>query len=118
MFRQLLQYFSPTRAWADLRLYFTTRRPHQLGFMGVALALTYVMVMGILYESKVPPKPYHRDIIYVQQWRADRTDAEIIAQQKIDGVEQTRRANELKRLEAERRAQFKKVDDGLKAWGL
>lgn len=86
--------------------------------MGVALALTYVMIMGVLYESRIPPKPYHRDIIYVQQWSADRTDAQIIAQQKIDGVEQTRQANELKRLEAERRAQFKKVDDGLKSYGL
>ena len=113
-----LRYISPLRAWRDMRTYIVTRRPHQLGFMGLALALTYVMVVGVIYESKIPPKPYHRDIIYVQQWRADRTDAEIIAQQKIDGVEQTRQANELKRLEAERRAQFKKVNDGLKAYGI
>ena len=112
------RYFSPVRAWRDARYYVVTRRPHQLGFMGVALALTYVMVVGVIYESKIPPKPYHRDIIYVQQWRADRTDAEIIAQQKIDGAEKTRQANELKRLEAERRAQFKKVNDGLKAYGI
>ncbi len=111
-------FFSPTRAWRDMRSYVVTRRPHQLGFMGLALALTYVMVVGVIQESKIPPKPYHRDIIYVQQWRADRTDAEIIAQQKIDGVEQTRQANELKRLQAERRAQFKKVNDGLKAYGI
>lgn len=114
----VLRYLSPTRAWRDLRHYVGTRRPHQLGFIGVALALTYVMIMGVLYESRIPPKPYHRDIIYVQQWRADRSDAEIVAQQKIDGVEQTRRETELKRLEAERRAQFKKVNDGLKAYGL
>ncbi len=36
----------------------------------------------------------------------------------IDGIEQTKRENELKRLQAERRAQFKKVNDGLKAYGL
>lgn len=113
-----LRSVSPSAAWADVRALFTQRRRHQLGIMGVALALSYVMLMGIIYESKIPPKPYHRDIIYVQQWRADRTDAEIIAQQKIDGVEQTRQARELKRLEAERRAQFKKVNDGLKAYGL
>lgn len=109
---------SPIRAWREARAYITTRRPHQLGFMGVALAMTYVMVVGIIYESKIPPKPYHPTIIYVQQWRADRSDAEIIAQQKIDGIEQTRRENELKRLQAERRAQFKKVNDSLKAYGL
>ena len=113
-----LRYFSPLRAWRYLRYYIVTRQRHQLGFMGVALALTYVMVVGVIYESRIPPKPYHRDIIYVQQWRLDRTDAEIVAQQKIDGIEQTKRENELKRLQAERRAQFKKVNDGLKAYGL
>lgn len=86
--------------------------------MGVALALTYVMIMGVIYESRIPPKPYHRDIIYVQSWRLDRTDAQIVAQQKIDGAEKTRQDNELKRLQAERRAEFKKVNDGLKAWGI
>ena len=115
---KFLQYLSPIRAWRDLRGFIATRRPHQLGFMGVALALTYVMIMGVIEESRIPPKPYHRDIIYVQQWPADRTDAQIIAQQKIDGAEQTRQANELKRLEAERRAQFKKVNDGLKSFGI
>lgn len=114
----LLRHLSPLRAWHDLRSLVTTRRPHQWGFMGVALAMTYVVVMGILYQSRIPPKPYHRDIVYVQQWRADRSDAEIVAQQKVDGVAQTRRESELKRLEAERRAQFKKVGDAMKAYGL
>lgn len=109
---------SPLRAWRDLRLFLATRRPHQIGFFGVALAATYLVVVGMMYESRAPRVPYHRDIIYVQQWRADRTDAEIIAQQKIDGIEQTKRDKELARLQAERRVQFKKIDDGLKAYGL
>ena len=109
---------SPTRGWRDVLGYFAARRPHRLGFMGLALALSYVMIMGVMDASRVPPKPYHREIIYVQQWRADRTDAEIIAQQKIDGVEQTRQENELKRLEAERRASFKRLDDKLKSYGI
>jgi hypothetical protein len=48
----------------------------------------------------------------------DRTDAEIIAQQKIDGIEQTRRIGELKRLQEEQRLKFKKVDDKLRSWGI
>ncbi len=113
-----LRFFSPTGAWRDLRTYFALRQRHEFAIFGVALALTIVIFWGMILESRIPPKPYHRDIIYFQNWRADRTDAEIIAQQKIDGAEQTRQANELKRLQAERRAQFKKVDDGLKAYGL
>jgi hypothetical protein len=115
---KFLQYLSPRQAFRDVKYYVTTRRPHQLGFMGVALALTYVMIMGVIYESRIPPKPYHRDIIYVQNWRLDRTDAQIIAQQKIDSVEKAKQDAELKRLQDERKAQFKKVNDGLKAWGI
>lgn len=113
-----LQYFSPTGAWRDLRGFVTTRQPHQVGFFFAALLGTVVIGVGMLYESRIPPKPYHRDIIYFQQWRADRTDAQIVAQQKIDGVKQAADARELKRLQAERRAQFKRVNDGLKAYGL
>lgn len=113
-----LRSVSPSAAWADVRQIFTTRRRHQLGIMGVSLALTYVVVAGMVIESKIPPKPYHRDIIYVEQYRADRTDAEIIAQQKIDGAKKIADKKELERLEAERRAQFKKVNDQLKALGI
>lgn len=113
-----LRSVSPSAAWRDMRNVFTQRRRHQLGIMGVALALSYVMLMGIIYESKIPPKPYHREIQYVQQWRADRTDGEIIAQQKIDAAIKARDDKELARLQAERRAQFKKVNDQLKAYGL
>ncbi len=114
----LRQYFSPVRAYRDLRTYLVTRRPHQLGFMALAAVMSYTMIMGTLDVSRMPKPAYHRDIIYVQQWRADRTDAEIIAQQKIDGIEQTRREQELKRLQAERKAQLKKLDNTLKSFGI
>ncbi|WP_404373406.1 hypothetical protein AB5I39_07950 [Sphingomonas sp. MMS24-J45] len=114
----LRQSFSPIRAWRDLRTYLVTRRPHQLGFMALSLVLTYTMILGTLDVSRMPKPAYHRDIIYVQQWRADRTIAEIVAQQKIDGVEQTRREKELKRLQDERKAQLKKLDDTLKSYGI
>ena len=114
----LRQYFSPIRAFRDLRTYVVTRRPHQIGFMALSLVLSYTMIMGTLDVSRMPPPAYHREIIYVQQWRADRTDAEIIAQQKIDGVEQTRQEQELKRLQAERKVQLKKLDNALKSFGI
>ena len=113
-----LRHFSPTGAWRDLRGLLATRQPHQVAIFLAALLGTVVIGIGMLYESRIPPKPYHRDIIYFQQWRADRSDAEIVAQQKIDGVKQAAQDRELKRLQAERRAQFKRVNDGLKAYGL
>ena len=113
-----LRYFSPTGAIRDLRGFIAGRQPHQFAIFGAALALTCLVMVGMLYESRIPPKPYHRDIIYFQNWRADRSDAEIIAQQKIDAAKKAGDEKELARLQAERRAQFKKVNDQLKAYGL
>jgi len=114
----IVRHLSPIAAWRDLKAYLAKRKPHQFGFMGVAAALSYVIIVETLDVSHVPPPPYHRDIIYVQQWRADRSDAEIVAQQKIDSVAAARDKAELKRLEAERRAQFKRLDDQLKSIGI
>ena len=115
---RFLDSLSPIRAWRDLRKYVVTRRPHQIGFMGLSLVLTYTMILGTLDVARIPPKPYEREIIYVQQWRADRSDAEIVAQQKIDGVEQTRQEKELKRLQAERQVQLKRLEETMKSYGI
>lgn len=94
------------------------RRPHQALVLALSLAGTALVAVGVLYQSRTPPKPYHRDIIYFQQWRADRSDAEIIAQQKIDGVTEQRERAELKRLEAERQASFKRLRSQMKSVGF
>lgn len=73
---------SPRSAFADLMLMFSADRPHRWGLLGVATALTGLMVWGFYLES-IPPKP-ERQIIYVQNWVSSRKDSEIIRQQKID----------------------------------
>src|SRR3546814_10933466 len=42
-----------------------------------------LIVWGFLIDSKTNTAP-GRQIIYVQDWAADRSDADIIAQQKVD----------------------------------
>src|SRR3546814_19413516 len=42
-----------------------------------------LIVWGFLNDSKTNTAP-GRQIIYVQDWAADRSDADIIAQQKVD----------------------------------
>lgn len=110
--------FSPVSAWRDLRDFVAMRRPHQALILALSFAGTALVAVGVLYQSRTPPKPYHRDIIYFQQWRADRTDAQIIAQQKIDGIAEERDRAELKRREAERQAQFKRLRAQLKSVGV
>jgi hypothetical protein len=115
---KMLNRIQPGGAWHDLRYFFgRLGQPHQLLFLLLAIVVTAVTLWGLYLESYAEQE-YKREIVYVQQWRMDRTDAEIIAQQKIDGIEQTRRIGELKRLQEEQRLKFKKVDDKLRSWGI
>ena len=112
---KLLDRIQPTGAWADLRYFFGRRQPHQWGFMALSVTVTLVTIWAFWHDSQFK-KPYHRDIIYVQQWRLDRTDAQIIAQQRIDGPkEAARKAAEARRQEENRRF-FQKVKDKTDGW--
>ncbi|MDB5695677.1 MAG: hypothetical protein JWN21_1220 [Sphingomonas bacterium] len=118
MIPKTLKKIQPGGAWADVRYFFgKLGEPHQLLFLLLALATT-ALTLWALYVESYREKEYKREIIYVQQWRLDRTDAEIVAQQKIDGIEQTRRIAEEKRLQEEQRLKFKKIDDKLKKYGI
>src|SRR3569623_1128571 len=77
---------SPIKASSDLYSYVRRRRPHQIVFLTLAFALPFGMFQLFMYDTRIV-RPYTRDIVYVQQWRADRTDAEILDQQMIDAVE-------------------------------
>ena len=115
---KMLNRIQPGGAWGDVRYFFSIlRQPHQLLFLLLSVVITAVTIWAVYVESYAE-KEYKREIVYFQQWRSDRTDAEIIAQQKIDGIEQTRRIGELKRLEEEQRQKFKKIDDKLRSWGI
>jgi len=109
---------SPRGALGDLRAYLRRRPRHQIVFLTAAIGLTFLMIYGFAIEMKGKPREYHRDIVYFKQWNADRTDAQIRAQQKIDGPEQTKREAEEKRLEAEKRAIFKRLGDQMNSVGL
>jgi hypothetical protein len=109
--------FSPVRAYRDLRSFLATRERHELGFLVLAMAITGFLIYAFEKDSSVPVE-YHRDIVYVQQWDANRTDAEIRAQQKIDGPLKAKRLAEEEAARRAKQAQFKKVDDAMTKWGL
>lgn len=109
--------FQPSGALGDLRYFLARRQPHQIVFFALAVALTLVAILAVAHDSKFVPD-YHRDIVYVQQWPLTRTDAQIVAQQKIDGIQQTRRVAEEQRQREANRAKFKAIDDKLKKWGI
>ncbi|MBB4087232.1 hypothetical protein ACLN6N_11120 [Sphingomonas carotinifaciens] len=109
--------FSPRRAYQDLRLFLSHRQPYELGFLALAVGITGFFVYAFARDDYVPV-PYKPDIVYVEQWSADRTDAEIVAQQKIDYFKKKKMLAEQKAAEEAKRAEFKKVDDALSRWGI
>ena len=73
---------SPRYLIADLKVFLATRQRHQLLFGAVSLLIPALIVAGFYHDSKTePPKP---QMYFIASWPADRSDAEIIAQQKID----------------------------------
>lgn len=115
--RRYLDRFQFRGAWADLRYFLSRRQPYQVGFLCLAVALTVATLGAFAIDSRFEPD-YHRDIVYVQQWPLTRSDAQIIAQQKIDYVIKARRLEAEQRELARRQAGFKKIQDKLDQWNL
>lgn len=108
---------SPVRAYKDLRVFLATRQPYELGFLALAMLVTGFFVYAFAHDSYEEPA-YKRNIVYVQQWTLDRTDAQIRAQQAIDGPIKAAQLKAQAEREAKNRAAFKKLDDRLTKYGL
>jgi hypothetical protein len=108
---------SPWRAYKDLRQFLASRERYELGFLALAMAVTGFLVYAFAHDSPAEPV-YKRDIVYVQQWTADRTDAQIRAQQAIDAPIKAKRLAEVQAAREKQQAEFKKLDDRLSRWGL
>ena len=95
----------PRAAFSDLRAFMRQRGREKLIGALLAVLVTTIIVIEFLVDSKINTAPPPR-IIYVEQWRADRSDAEIIARQQ---KEQAEREAALK----ERQRQFQKLEKQL-----
>ncbi|ALH82741.1 hypothetical protein [Sphingopyxis macrogoltabida] len=90
---------------ADFWSYIREPRPHRWAIWGVAVALTWVVFHGVS-EYLIPyekPKP---QIIYFENWKATRGEAEI----RADWVA---RAKETTRRNAEKRAEYQRFADSM-----
>ena len=83
----------------------------------LSIAITGFFVYAFM-RNDIPPEPYSPNIIYFKNYAADRTDAQIKAQQEIDKVDQDKRIAAQKAREEKLRSQFKQVDDAMSKWGL
>jgi hypothetical protein len=96
---------SPRALWSDLRAFARERSRHQMVAAGLAILMPVVIVIGFYFDAQTNILPGEQ-IIYVENWPANRTDEEIKAQQKID------QENKEKAL-AERQRQYKELEKRL-----
>lgn len=95
----------PRAAFADLRAFLGQReREHYIG-AALALLVTIIIIVEFFIDSKINTAPPPR-IVYTQSWAADRTDAQIIADQKKHQAER-------KAAREERQRQFQKLEKQL-----
>jgi hypothetical protein len=101
--------YKPAIVWRDLKAFLGEQGRYKYLFAFLSILMPTLLIAGFYVDSRVdPPGP---QIIYIQNWPADRSDAEIKAQQKID---QAKRDAALEK----RRRQFQKADEDLKRLGL
>jgi hypothetical protein len=95
----------PRAAFRDLRAFMRQRSREQA--IGAALAFLCTVIVIILFtvDSKINTAPGPQ-MIYVESWSADRTDEEIIEQQKIDQAAK-------REAQLERQRQFQRLQEQL-----
>lgn len=100
----------PRALWADLKLFWTTRTRVQ--WIAGTLAVLIPIGLGIAFwldgRTNIAPGP---QLILIESWPANRTEAEIRESQQ-------RRAAERARRDAERQADFREADNTLRRYGL
>ncbi|CAN5403034.1 hypothetical protein BH10PSE12_BH10PSE12_14510 [soil metagenome] len=75
---------SPKSALGDFWSYFAERRAHKWPLLGLSAAFTWVIIWAFIIDGQTNIMPRQNKIIYFESWNADRTDATIIMQQKMD----------------------------------
>lgn len=97
----------PKTLWADLKAFFATRQRHQLLFATISIAIPILIVLGFNHDTKRPPRG--PEIVYIQNWSPNRTDADIIAQQKQELAER-------QAAQKERQRQFRELKKAIGPW--
>jgi hypothetical protein len=92
----------PRAAFTDLRNFMRQRSREQVIGAALAVLATAIIVIEFLVDAKINTAPPPQ-IVYVESWPANRTDAEIAAEQKKDQA-----AQEAARKERQR--QFQKLE--------
>ncbi len=86
----------PRAAFNDLRAFMRQRSREQAIAAALAVLVTAIIVIEFFVDSKINTAPPPR-IVYAESWSLNRTDAEIIAEQKEDQANREAAAKEKQR---------------------
>jgi len=95
----------PRAAFNDLRAFMRQRSREQVIAAMLAVLVTAIIVIEFLVDSKIGTAP-PTQVVYPNSWPADRTDAQIVADQKTDQAAREKAAKE-------RQQQFQKLEKQL-----
>ena len=95
----------PRAALKDLTAFLRQRSREQVIGASLAVLVTVIIVIVFFVDSKINTAP-PPTIVYAESWKADRTDTEIVAEQKIDQAKREAAAKEKQR-------QFQKLEKQL-----
>ena len=95
----------PRAAFKDLAAFMRQRSREQVIGAMLAILATTIIVIEFLVDSKINTAPPPQ-IVYVDQWNANRTDAESVPQQKVDQAKK-------EEAQRERQRQFRKLEKDL-----
>ncbi|MEJ7776514.1 MAG: hypothetical protein WKF52_03820 [Sphingomicrobium sp.] len=93
----------PRAAIKDLAAFMRQRSREQVIGLVLAILVTAILVIEFLVDSQINTAPPPQ-VVYVESYSANRTDAEIIADQKKDQAER-------QAVQAERQRQFQKLEN-------
>lgn len=109
------QFFSPFRppsprrfvaGFRDLGQFLRTRERRDYVIALISLGITCFIIFAFWHDSRVEPT---QEILFVQSWRADRPDSEIVAEQKKEHEARNKAI-------AERQAAFGKIKKATDRW--
>jgi hypothetical protein len=96
---------SPRAALADLRAFMRQRSREQVIGAALAILVTTIILIEFLVDSKINTAP-PTQVVYADSWSLNRTDAEIIADQKRDQAKK-------EAAQREKQRQFQKLEKQL-----
>jgi hypothetical protein len=100
-------------SWLDLRTFLATRERTEWLFAGISIGITVFIIFAFWHDSRAEPA---EQIVYVQSWPANRTDAEIIADQKKDRIVKKQEEAERNQALAERQASYQRLQKATAGW--